>query len=372
MLILALLGAVGLTWLYVLYRVERARGDDRWRLDLASPVAADPAALTVVIPARDEDANIGACVEAALASEHPRLSVVVFDDASSDGTAERAERAGARVIRARGHPPPGWKGKPWALERALAEVGTPWVAFVDADVRLHPGALARIQAYAERESMDLVSGYGTLAMETWGEKLLQPAVVGLVIAGNDLERANDPEHPERAMANGQLLFARRAAFVERGGWSLVRDEIVDDIQLARRLRERGARVRMLWMRSLFSCRMYRGFRETWRGWAKNLYAGVGGKPAAALGLWALLAIDFVFPYAALAAGVARGDLAVAGAAGVVVVLVQGVRWRMDRIFGQDVRWGITLPVGAVLVMALLADSVARTYLRAREWKGRRY
>jgi glycosyltransferase involved in cell wall biosynthesis len=371
-MMLAVLVGVGLTWLYVLVRVERARKDTRWRLELSSPTGDELGALAVVIPARDEAHNIAACVGAARASEHPGLDVVVFDDASADDTAARAEAAGARVIRGKGQPPPGWKGKPWALERALAEIEAPWVCFVDADVRLHPGALARIHAYAAREDLDLLSGYGTLAMESWGEKLLQPAVVALVIAGNDLARANDPEYPERAMANGQLLFVRRASFVERGGWSLVKGEIVDDIQLARRLVERWARVRMLWMRSLFSCRMYRGFGETWRGWAKNLYAGIGGRPAAALGLWTLLATDFVYPYAGVAVGIARGDLAVAGTAVAVIGLMHGVRFRLDRTFGQDARWGITLPIGALLVMGLLADSVARTYLRAREWKGRRY
>lgn len=112
---LLLLAGIAIFWLSVLVRVARSRRDTRYKLGPDAPVRPDLPGLLVVIPARDEARNIAACLRSVQASDHPGLRVVVFDDGSTDGSAELARAEGVEVIDGGGGAlPAGWKGKPWA------------------------------------------------------------------------------------------------------------------------------------------------------------------------------------------------------------------------------------------------------------------
>lgn len=362
--------AVAVFWLGVIVRVERGRADTRWRLTPASPRRESLPSIAVVIPARDEAAHITACVAAVNASDVPGLDVVVFDDASGDGTGDLAAAAGARVVRGDGGPlPEGWKGKPWAIQRAMDHVDAEWTLFLDADVRVRPEAVSRAVTHALDEGLDFVSLLGKLDMESFWEKVIQPSVGGLILAGNDLGRANDPEHPERAIANGQFILVRTETWRRLGGHALVRDNILDDIGLARAFGKGGAKVRCLFGRELFSCRMYTGFSELWYGWTKNLYAGMNHSVGTVVFLVVFLCFYFLFPYVAAVVWAGTGP----GWAWLgVLALSHAVRFRMDRIFGQDPRYGLLQGLGAACLVGLLVDSARRSRAGSIRWKGRTY
>jgi chlorobactene glucosyltransferase len=366
-------GGILLFWIGVLVRVERTRRVNRWRLGPDAPVDVPLPRLQVVVPARDEAANIAACIAALRASDHPAVEILVFDDASSDGTGDLAEAAGAVVLRGRGGElPEGWKGKPWALWRATRELDAPWVLFVDADVRVAPEALSRAHAYAIREEADLLSGFGRLVMGSFWERVIQPSVGGLILAGNDLDRVNDPKRPEDLVANGQFILVRREVYEAAGGHGAVRGDILDDIGLARAVHRAGGKVRLVFMRELFACRMYTSFRELWLGWTKNLYAGVHHKVGTVLFLCGLVLFEFVLPYVMLVAGALSGDLALLGWGAALVLVIQGIRFHMDRIFGQEPAYGLLQVLGATLLVGLLVDSVRRSRGGSVIWKGRTY
>jgi len=362
-----------LFWLGVIVRVEKSRRAGTWKLGPEAPVDVALPPLQVVVPARDEAGNIGACVAALLASDHPELEVLVFDDASSDGTAAAAEAAGARVVRGKGEAlPEGWKGKPWALWRATREVEAAWILFVDADVRVRPEALSRAHAYAIREEADLLSGFGRLEMGSFWEKVIQPSVGGLILAGNDLDKVNDPKRPEDLVANGQFILVRREVYERAGGHGAVRADILDDVGLARAFHRAGGKVRVLFMRELFSCRMYTSFRELWLGWTKNLYAGVHHRLSTVLVLSGFVFVEFILPYLLVPWGIWRGEPAVWAWGLALVAVIQGVRWWMDGIFQQDRPMGAFQVLGATLLVGLLLDSARRSRGGAVVWKGRRY
>jgi glycosyltransferase involved in cell wall biosynthesis len=370
-----LVGGAALFWLGVGVRVAAGRSDTRYKLGPDAPVSPTLPRLHVVIPARNEAPNIGACVTSVCASDHPDLAVWVVDDDSVDGTAALAAAAGATVIAGEGKPlPPGWKGKPHALERARARLppDAEWIVFIDADVRLHPGALSRLHTYALAEGADFVSGFGKLLMGSFWENVIQPSVGGLIIAGNDLAVINDEARRDKVIANGQLILVRGAAYRAVGGHGAVRDDILDDVGLAKAFVGASLRVRVLFLRELFSCRMYTGFQELWLGWTKNLYPGMEFKAAAVVGVIALVLTEFVAPYVVFAGALAVGAWPLAIAAGAVLLLIHGVRAWMDVIFGQPLRYGLLQPLGAVLLVGLVLDSVRRTRNGTRHWKGRTY
>ena len=368
-----LLAGVALFWVGVFARVRRSRADSRFKLGPDAPVAAELPRLVVVIPARDEARNIAECIRAVRASDHPSLDVVVFDAASSDGTADMARLQGVRVLSGDGGPlPVGWKGKPWAIYRAMKEVSGDFVVFLDADVRMAPEALSRLHSYLLRENIDLLSGFGRLLMESFWEKVIQPSVGGLIIAGNDLSIVNEHANTEKAIANGQLILVRRSAYDAVGGHEAVKDDILDDIGLALAFRRAGMQARCLFVRELFSCRMYTGFSELWQGWTKNLYPGMRHKPAAVVAVVLLVLIEFLSPYFVLFFAIRAHDGELAVAATAVVLLIHAVRAYMDRLFQQDLPFGLLQPLGATLLLGLVLDSVRRTRAKSRTWKGRTY
>lgn len=372
--ILLLLAGIAVFWLSVLARVALSRRDTRYKLGPDAPVREELPPLLAVIPARDEARNIVACLRSIRASDHPGVHILVFDDGSTDGTAELARAEGVEVVDGGGGAlPAGWKGKPWALERARAHFGdATCVVFIDADVRLHPTALSRLHTYAINESVDLLSGFGRLEMGSFWEHVIQPSVGGLILAGNDLAKVNDEARREKAIANGQLILVRRAAYDQVGGHAAVKDNILDDIGIAKAFKAAGFRVRCLLLRELFSCRMYTGFSELWHGWTKNLFPGMEFKLGVVALVVGLVVVEFLAPYAILVWAAITGDVpALCGALG-VLALMHGVRAWMDRLFGQPLAYGLLQPLGATLLVGLLLDSVRRTRSGTRTWKGRTY
>ena len=368
-----LLVGVALFWSGVVVRVRRSRADERYKLGPGAAVADNLPRLTVVVPARDEARNIADCLGAIRRSDHPNLDVLVFDDGSGDNTAALARAEGARVLDGgNAVVPSGWKGKPWALHRAVEGLTADYLVFIDADVRVVPQALSRLHSYLLAERVDLVSGFGRLVMESFWERVIQPSVGGLIIAGNDLAVVNDPAKPDKAIANGQLIMVRRAAYELVGGHAAVKDDILDDVGLALAFRRRGLSVRCLFVRELFSCRMYTGFSELWHGWTKNLYPGMRFKPAAVVAVIGLVLVEFLSPYAVLAWALATANFPLAAAAAGVVLLIHAVRAYMDHLFQQDPKYGLLQPLGASLLVGLVLDSVRRTRLGLRHWKGRTY
>jgi glycosyltransferase involved in cell wall biosynthesis len=368
---------IAVFWVSVAVRVGRSRSEDRWRLGPDSPCLPALPRLTVLIPARNEAANIGPCLDSVLASDHGNLEVVVFDDSSTDGTAELARSRRAKVVAGSGDVPAGWKGKPWALHRAWLwlerhPVKSEWLLFLDADVRLHPSALSRAHSRAITDGVALLSGFGKLEMVTFWEKVIQPSVGGLILAGNDLDKVNDPARQDAVIANGQFILVRADAYRAVGGHRAVAADILDDVGLARAFVAREFTIRVLFMRELFSCRMYTSLRELWLGWTKNLYAGMRYSVALPVALSTFIAFEFVFPYFLPGIALAREDWVGLAAAVGVLTLIHGVRYWMDGIFGQERSFGLLQGLGAAMLVAMLLDSVRRARTGNVLWKGRKY
>ncbi len=367
---------VVLNWVGLALRTLRGRRQRRFHIDAADdPLPPRAPGVSVVIPARDEVDDIAACLDAVLGQDHPDLEVVVLDDGSTDGTGDILASYGSdprvRVVQGEGDPPPGWFGKPWAVQRAQRHATMPWLLFIDADVRLHPHAVSRALAYAVGNELGMLSGYGTLITHGFWDKTLQPVVGGLIVAGNDPDEINDPERQDKAMANGQFILFERTAYDGIGQHGAVHNDVLDDVGLARAAKAAGVPYHMTFMRTLFSCRMYQGLGEIWRGWRKNLFAGMHYSWGVVAGVLAYLFVSTLLPWFLLA-------LAAAGLLGTewlvwsvgLVVLMQLVRFYLDLVFNHPVIYGPTQPLGVALVMLLMLDSAWSSTRGTVKWKGR--
>lgn len=366
------LGLVALLWLLILVRVHRESGETPYRVGPEDPAATGR--VSVVIPARDEARNIEAAVRAVWAQDL-EVQLVVLDDGSTDGTGDLLARLageGPLTLLTGGDAPlpEGWLGKPWACQRAARHATGDWLLFIDADVRLAPTAVSRALAYAREHELHLLSGLGSVESVTLAERVLQPAITGLVVAGNDLREVNDPQRPDKALANGQFLLFSREGYVAIGGHEAVRGNVVDDVGLALAVKGAGLRYHLVFMRHLFACRMYTSGAEVWAGWRKNLFAGLRRSWRALLTVELGLLLVVVGPYVALLVGLVAVP-SLLWAAVPAVLAQQAVRWRMDTLFGLSRAMGVVgHALGYALVMVLLVDSAVSTVRGRATWKGR--
>ena len=335
--------------------------------------------LSLCIPARNEAANIGACVRSALAQDHPDLEILVVDDASTDGTADLARAAGAGDMRLRvltnAPLPPGWAGKPWACASAAEQASGAHLLFVDADVVLAPDAARRAAETLLARKLGLLSLFGTWELVTFWERVAIPVIGWFIRGATDLDKVNQPAAPE-AFANGQFILVDRAAYTNIGGHAAVRGEVLEDVRLARAMKQAGNALGLHAAPELFRVRLYRNLGEVVNGYAKNLYEGMERKPGVAVAALGFLFVGSLAPWLLLAGAVAAPGWMLAGFAAptawtawiaVTCVLPVGFRYVVERADGRTGRVSWAHPLGNLVLGWVLVRALTGT---RTAWKGR--
>ncbi|MBM9468898.1 glycosyltransferase [Nakamurella leprariae] len=316
-------------------------------------------AVSVLVPARDEAERIEDCL-AGLRGPHQLL---VLDDESTDGTGERAARGGATVLPGR-PPPAGWLGKPWACEQlvAAADPASGVLVFVDADVRLVPGAVDDAVRLLLDADLDIVCPFPRQLAVTVGERLVQPLLQWSWLTTLPLRAAERSPRRSLSAGCGQFIVVRRSALVRAGGFAAVRDSVLEDVALVRAVKAAGGRGGVVDGTDLACCRMYDDWPALRDGYGKSLWSAFGS-PAGAVGVLLGLGLVWVLPAAAALTG-SRVGLAgyLAGVAGRIVAA--------RRTGGRMLPDAAAHPVSVVAFGALLVRSVVLRRRGALSWKGR--
>jgi hypothetical protein len=346
------------------------------RLRRPAPSAVDEP-VSVLLPVRDEAANAGPCVAALLAQNGVAdLEVVVLDDGSTDGTADGVRAAAAGDDRLRlvtGPPPPdGWLGKPHACAElaATARPESTVLVFVDADVRLTPGAVAAAVAELRRAGVGLLSPYPRIRTGTVGERLVQPLLQWSWLTFLPLRAMERSPRPSLAAAGGQFLVVDRAAYTAAGGHAAVRGDVLEDLALARAVKRSGGRIALADGSRLAECRMYTSWRELADGYGKSLWASFGS-PAGAVAVVGALGVLYVAPPLLALAGAATGNRRLAGAGTAAYLLGVAGRVVSARATGGRA-WPDALahPVSVTVFAGLVARSYRLRRQGALRWRGR--
>lgn len=357
---------------------------DSKRLSAYTPVARGEAPpLSVIIPARNEARNIEACLGSVLASEYPRLEVIVVDDHSTDGTGEIARRLAADDARLRVVPAPelpaGWFGKQWACHTGARAATAPLLCFTDADTRHTPRLLSLSVGAMRQRGADLFTVAGHQQALTFWEKVIQPFVFSILLSRyGGLEAMSRSNKPLDKIANGQFILMSRAAYDAIGGHEAVRDHVAEDLRLAQLVTSRGLQAHMLLARDEMQTRMYTSLAEIRRGWGKNVYAA--GRDTMPLGALTARIFPWIFPLPALvpvlpllclALGLAGvwgpGALVFGAIAAPATLLYYAGVYAFARL---NPLWGLLYPLAAVAFSWICAEAAWRG--SRVEWKGRGY
>jgi chlorobactene glucosyltransferase len=366
----------------LLMRALRQRRALRSLIPIEAPPGANAAAVEVIVPARNEALNLGACLEGLVAQAYPpgKLHITVVDDDSDDGTAEIAAAFAkseplVRCMRS-GPLQAGWTGKTQACWRgaAAASPDAEWLAFIDADMRAEPSLIASAAAEAER-GLDLLSLAPKHRLASFAERLMIPCGLYLLGFSQDLVNIHSSRSSE-ANVTGQFMLIRRSAYRRSGGHAAVAAAICEDLELAKLIKRSGFSIALMDGSRFLSTRMYSGWGTLWPGFAKNVLEMFGGArstlttAAAAFVLsWSLVILP-VF-CAAQGFGTLEGSIAFALAVAAAVAAF-GFHIAGSAHFGIPLWYGLLFPVAYTLGGMIALDGARRRAIGRVPWKGRVY
>jgi hopene-associated glycosyltransferase HpnB len=365
---------------FIIWLILWQRHGGFWRTTI-SPLPGLPRdwpSVVAVIPARNEAEGIGRAVTSLLGQDYKgRMSVVVVDDESTDGTtdvanhAASAAHAGDRLRVVPGTPTPsGWTGKMWAvaqgLEAAAAlDPSARYVLLTDGDIHHGERNVAHLVARAEGGALDLTSLMVRLRCLSIAEQMLVPAFVFFFQMLYPFGWVNDPANKTAGAAGGCMLV-RRSALERIGGIAAIKGALIDDCALAAAMKRNGP-IYLSLTNDAESLRIYGDLSEVWNMVARSAYAQLNYSPLLLLGTVLGLIVTFLAPPLLFLLG--HG---MAATFGLVAWIIMGACYApMLRFYNRPLWWAPLLPMVALVYLGATIDSALR-HMRGKggAWKGR--
>lgn len=334
--------------------------------------------VSILIPARNEEDTIEACVRAACTQEQDVLEVIVFDDDSSDETPTILkhlcqEYTHLRVIRGKGVLPKGWVGKPHACHQLAHHAQGEILCFLDADTILKPQGLWRVASLFEDLCADLVTVVPKQKTASWSERLIIPLLHLTYTSWFPIFLTWKSADVRFLAANGQVLAITRKVYEDIGGFEAVRGDVVDDMAICRKVKARGYTVVFGDGHKIAHCRMYKSFDGVCEGFSKNIYEGLGNSLAALSFVLALYSTTFVLPYIVLVGtwmGILPGHYMNASMVGVTCNII--LRALLCMRFAQPILGIILHPLAVSVLMLIALNSWRWSAKGSIRWSGRTY
>ncbi len=374
---------MALVALYQSYRTRRAVKETQPPVE--SPLPEPAPHVSIILPVRDEEANLEACVSTLLAQDYPDFDITIIDDDSTDATprllAEMVERdRRIKVVRI-DRLPSSWAGKPHALHAGVTHTDGEWLLFTDADTRHAPQTLRRMVEHATCQQDDLLSmSTDLMSMSGTAMPLLMPLSEIILAHRVTPGEVKDPAYP-RAFAFGQYILVRREAYMASGGYATfyMRTTFIDDLALAEQFKSYGKRVELVDGRGLVRNRQWTTWKSARQGWGKSCYSEIirlrvplGGAPAAlALILYGLGPL--LTAISALFKRKRQKEYALPTLLATITLLAQiDAKRRADRQHHLPFAWALAAPLSWAIFGIMVLD-VAWQILTGRgaQWKGRR-
>jgi hopene-associated glycosyltransferase HpnB len=330
---------------------------------------ADLSDVTVLIPARDEAASIAKTL-GGLEQQGKNLAVILIDDQSSDGTADLAQKSfrGDLLILRGKQLPAHWVGKLWALEQGRQLVSTELILLLDADIQLVPGTIGALKSKLKNENLDLLSLMAALRMQSFWERALSPAFIFFFKLLYPFAMANNPRSKLSAAAGGCVLI-RAGRLQKIGGFDAFKASIIDDCDLAKRVKLSGGKTWIGLTHAAKSERQYTSLTSFWNMVARTAFTQLGYSSLILFLTTGLMITVFWFPIL----GVTSSSWMVSGAGCLGLVSMCASYLPTLRFYRQTPLWVFALPLVASLYLLMTWSSAIRYWSGQRSvWKGRSY
>lgn len=337
--------------------------------------------ISIIVPAKNEEKNIANCLFHLFKQNYANIEILVVDDRSTDRTPRLLENFKKlspfpfKIIRIE-KLPPGWTGKNHAMFAGSKAAEGDWILFTDADTTHQPESASSALAEALSKNIDFL----TLAPETeshsFWEKTVQPLAVGSLALWFNSEKVNDPKSGV-ILANGQFILIKKNVYEKIGGNESVRTEVVEDVELAKKVRQAGFTMQFLNGTNLYSTRMYSSLKEIKTGWTRIFTYLFNKKIIPILHKIWLFAGVSLFPYAV---AIWEGFLKFSGSdlfSSEVLLLslalcawISIIRFVGNKMVKSNPWYGLLHPLGCIVMIWILAICITRVvFNRPSVWKG---
>lgn len=250
------------------------------RLYLRDGMPEDTLTVSVLVPARNEELNLPFLLDGLINQEFQPLEILVYDDDSTDRTAEvvlsyTENHPHIKLLRAKGLPE-GWSGKNHACFQLAQAARGSYFLYLDADVTLKPDLIRKSLLYARKNDLTLFSMFPVQEMRSMGERLTVPSMNWILLSLLPMGLMSRSFYPSLSAANGQFMLFRARDYRQHQFHRLVKDIHVEDIHIIRKVKQMGYRAQTLLSRGEISCRMYDSFRSGIAGFTRSIFAFFGG------------------------------------------------------------------------------------------------
>ncbi len=340
----------------------------------------EPAPLvSILIPTREEEANIETCLKSLQNQDYPNFEILVLDDNSSDdtvGIVQRMASADERIRLFQSEPlPEGWVGKPFGCYQLARRAKGSWLLFVDADTVHAPHMLRSVLALALKLKPAMLSGLPRQLASSWPQKIAVPVLYFIIMSWFPLWWLHRSRKPKPSLAIGQFLLFPREAYWRIGGHKAVKAKILEDIWLGVEITRHGGRQIAVDLSPVVSCNMYRNLGAMWEGFVRWLYS-VAAISRLAFAL--MIAAGYVFFLAPfywlwneLFVESASTDLGAILIFQVALIIV--MRWLVDSRFKGSIVSTLLHPLGiSFLILTCLYGLARRVVGASIRWKNRLY
>jgi glycosyltransferase involved in cell wall biosynthesis len=383
LLVRLLFGFIAFFWIFHGLRVAWGLLRLPWLKDFAPAKDADCQPISLIFAARDEAEKLPTALATLATIDYPNLEIIAVDDRSQDATGRILDQFASTGLNT-GHDhdaangrfravhvtelPAGWLGKPHALQKAYENSTGQWLLFTDADVRFVPDALRRAMAVAQSKNLDHLTLFGDVEMVGFWETVLI-TFFGLAFGiANDPYRVSNP-HSRAYVGVGAFQLMKRSAYEACGTHRRLAMEIVDDMKLAKLVKQAGLRSCVAVAQDAVVVRWHAGVGNLVRGVTKNFFAALGyNLPFVVLAISGMLLMN-VAPFL----GVIFGHGWVRILAGVAVAIALGFHVGVDWAMRVSPFYALTHPLGAAIFSyMLLRSTVVTLWHGGVTWRGTFY
>lgn len=321
--------------------------------------------VSIMIPARNEAKNIGTLLESIRKQHHQNLEVIVYDDLSEDETAvivNGFSKMDARIRLINGQDlPPGWLGKNHACHRLSKSATGDLFLFLDADVTLGPTLIGDAVTHLENQRLDLLSVFPQQVMKTWGEKISVPIMNWVLVSLLPLILTRKSGMPAFAAANGQLMLFRGHVYKQFEFHKRFKNIAVEDIAIARYMKEQKLRIHTLLSKGQIKCRMYGGLPDALQGFSKNVLAFFGNNTLLAVAVVLITSFGFIPVWVSM------------GATAAIIYLLAALllRFLVSIASRQSIFENLlTAPIQQIVFSFMVAKAIYNRSKKRNSWKGR--
>ncbi len=351
-------------------------------IDLKSLPKASPAnypKVSVMVPARNEEANIAACIMSLLDQNYPNYEVLVLNDHSEDKTPKilnelQLQYPQLKILTGKDLPED-WLGKCWACHQLSQEASGDLLLFTDADTRHKLHSITRSVSALQQNQADMLTLIPYQELGSFWERVIVPLIHFSVLCYLPIKFIWRRKSSAFVFANGQFMLFTRKMYETINGHESVKNALVEDVWLCKAVKRAGGKPMVFRAIDEMSCRMYRNFKDTYEGFSKNLFPGLGSNLAAITVISALSFLFYIAPFGFLLQAIIDGEFTLASLYLPLSHVLIGILLRLIiALWFKLSLFESVLHVLSMSMFILIAMNSVRwiKFGKGALWKGRRY